>query len=460
MAFAALHPEAGRIDATLEDLGCGLAWSAVYRVRPRVALRCPECGYGVHAKVSAKKLRHFAHDPGRPADCAWLNESLEHHLLKLELATAIRTAGWHAELEVRAPDGTWRADVLASSQDGTRRVAWEAQLSPITDEDLQARTDRYESAGIGVCWVSPAERVPWLGVVPSIQVADPGEGRTWTVADGAAGFDIDQGAWVRVSNLDLTAFVGWVLRRHTAAYRIRPRYRWVHLGGGRQSLRRVVWTTGPHITAELRHEAKRQHQEVWRRQRQREEAKAEQRRQREEEARRQEEQRRREREAEAARIRFEEQQRQLAIEVEQQRQRWEAEQRLRAEEARAAEEMRLRRERIEHRLALKWWDEVPPEQIQQLLDAVVDRLWREQAVRVAVDRDLLPDFAFGMAVYTRHQLSGIVRPCPTSLHRLPRGGLVFARNAREARQIRDATRIEAPRLVHFDLPDHQQMTLL
>jgi competence CoiA-like predicted nuclease len=132
MAFAALHPEAGRVDATLPDLGCGLSWDAVHKVRPRVALRCPDCGHGVHVKVSSRQLRYFAHDPGRPEGCAWLNESLEHHLLKLELATAIRDAGWHAELEVRAPDGSWRADVLASAHDGSRRVAFEAQLSPIT----------------------------------------------------------------------------------------------------------------------------------------------------------------------------------------------------------------------------------------------------------------------------------------------------------------------------------------
>ncbi|WP_432978927.1 competence protein CoiA family protein [Dactylosporangium sp. CA-233914] len=169
MAFAAIHPEVGRIDATLQDLGCGLSWAAVYKVRPRIPLSCPDCGYGVHTKISTRKLHYFAHDPGRPAGCAWLNESLEHHLLKLELATAVRAADWHAELEVRAPDGTWRADVLASSHDGTRRIAWEAQLSPITNDDIRERTERYQDNGIDVCWVSPADGVPWIGTVPSIR---------------------------------------------------------------------------------------------------------------------------------------------------------------------------------------------------------------------------------------------------------------------------------------------------
>ncbi|MFE2149290.1 hypothetical protein ACFXAO_04575 [Streptomyces lavendulae] len=66
------------------------------------------------------------------APCAPAGESMEHHLLKLELATCIGAAGHHAELEVRGPDGDWRADVMASGPDGRTRMAWEAQLSPIT----------------------------------------------------------------------------------------------------------------------------------------------------------------------------------------------------------------------------------------------------------------------------------------------------------------------------------------
>ncbi|MEK8141670.1 hypothetical protein NKH18_00825 [Streptomyces sp. M10(2022)] len=36
-------------------------------------------------------------------------------MLKLEMAAAIRDAGWFAELEVPAADGSWRADVMATS---------------------------------------------------------------------------------------------------------------------------------------------------------------------------------------------------------------------------------------------------------------------------------------------------------------------------------------------------------
>jgi competence CoiA-like predicted nuclease len=136
-AFTALHPELGRIDATLTDLGQGLAWESVYR-----RLTCPECGHGVHAKLSPRRTRYFAHDPGRSPQCQLAVESADHHLLKLVLAEVIRRAGWSADLEVPAPDGSWRADVMAISGADGDRVAWEAQLSPITDDDIQMRTDR------------------------------------------------------------------------------------------------------------------------------------------------------------------------------------------------------------------------------------------------------------------------------------------------------------------------------
>ncbi len=66
MPFTALHPELGRLDATLPDLGGGLDWSQVHKVRPRVPLACPECSWSLHPKVSRYGVRFFCHDPGRP----------------------------------------------------------------------------------------------------------------------------------------------------------------------------------------------------------------------------------------------------------------------------------------------------------------------------------------------------------------------------------------------------------
>ncbi|WP_155256533.1 competence protein CoiA family protein [Salinispora pacifica] len=473
MAFAAIHPEAGRIDATLPDLGRGLTWDQVHKTRPRVALRCPECGHGVHAKVSARKLRYFAHDPGRPTDCAWLNESLEHHLLKLELATAIRAADWHAELEVRAPDGTWRADVLASSHDGTQRVAWEAQLSPITNEDIQERTERYWAEGIGVCWVSPGGKAPWIGSVPSIRVQEPHDDQPWTVVDGPAAFHFEHGTWIVIDAPQLTAFIGWVLHEQTIVHRVRSRYRriWYPTSEGYRR-RNLIWTTSRHIDTETRHEAMRQRQEERKRQREKQERRAEQQRQAEAEARRIEEERQREvqrqeqerqrkiREAEMA-VRWEEQQRQRAIEAEQARRRREAEERQRQEQARAAEEQRLWQEQREHQMAVQWWAELSHTQIQELQDAVAEPLWKKQATRAEFDtQGASADNAYGIAIYIRRRLHGILRPSPASLHRLPAVVPVFVRNAREAHDLINTGNIEPARVVHFNLPDHEQMSLM
>ena len=142
----------GLLDATLVDLGTGTAWDSIHRVRPRVALTCQACGGSMHAKVSPRGSRFFAHDVAR-SDCPLNGESPDHRLLKSAVAAAVRAAGWHATLEATGPDLRWRADVLATSPDGSRRVAWEAQLAQQHDDDTRARTDRYTRDGVEVVWI-------------------------------------------------------------------------------------------------------------------------------------------------------------------------------------------------------------------------------------------------------------------------------------------------------------------
>lgn len=464
MAFAALHPEAGRIDATLPDLGCGLTWATIHKARPRVALRCPDCGHGVHAKVSSRKLRYFAHDPGRPDDCAWLNESLEHHLLKLELATAIRDVGWHAELEVRAPDGRWRADVLASAHDARRRVAFEAQLSPITDDDITDRTDRYRAEGIDVCWVATGSRPPWMSIAPSIRIQEPDDERPWTVGDDVARFDYSTGAWCIVG-VTLTQFIAWALHEKVILHPVRRRYRRIWLEVGRRYVRRqTIWTTPRSVDEEDRHDAMRQRQEARKRQREQEQREAEQRRHQEAEAQRQEQQRRRDIEQAAERARRErqraEQQRQWEIEAEQARQRREAEERQRQEQARAAEQARLQQEQREQQAAYAWWGDMSGAQLQQLCTAVADPVWNKEGIRLQFDPEPSADNGYGIAIYRSRQLYGIVRPSPASLHRVPRTVPVFLRNAREAQLITDTGTIAPDRVLHFDFPDFEQLSLI
>nr|WP_234373974.1 competence protein CoiA family protein [Streptomyces scabiei] len=220
-------------------------WAQVHKVRPRVELSCPECGWGVHAKHSPSRVRFFCHDPGRPPSCELSNESWEHHMLKLELAGAIRAAGWYAELEVPAEDGSWRADVMASSPDGTQRMAWEAQLSPITVDDIRARTARYRAQGITVCWVSPHKKTPqWIDAVPAVRVRAPEAEEPWVVDDGVAGFDFAAGGWT-VREEELQQFVRWVLLGQLTPCRSLPRYRRVPRVVEKQHwiLRRDRWWT-------------------------------------------------------------------------------------------------------------------------------------------------------------------------------------------------------------------------
>lgn len=227
--MTAMHSERGRIDATAADLGCGWAWTAIHRVRPRVLLACPECGHGVRAKKSHLGLRFFAHDPGAPT-CGLAGESMEHRLLKLELAAAVRDAGWHAALEVPGPGGHWRADVLAVSPDGMLRMAWEAQLSSITEDEIRERTERFAADDVMVCWVATQPR-RWRGCVPSILLTPPREAQssTWEVIQGLARFATEaclhhppcpggHGQWVTV-NASLREAVAWILERRVVLHR-------------------------------------------------------------------------------------------------------------------------------------------------------------------------------------------------------------------------------------------------
>ncbi|MEU6300754.1 RNA methyltransferase [Streptomyces erythrochromogenes] len=184
MAIRAVHERWGAVFAHLPDLGCGRDWAEVWKVRPLAPLTCDECSHLMYAKVfSSSGLRFFAHAPGAPK-CALAEESPAHHLL--ELAAAARQAGAHAELEVRGPDGAWRADVLASDPGGAWRTALEAQLSPITPDDIAARTERMLQDGVSSVWFSDRMRAPWFGTVPWARV-ETGAGAL-AVRDGLAKF--------------------------------------------------------------------------------------------------------------------------------------------------------------------------------------------------------------------------------------------------------------------------------
>ncbi|MGI5397755.1 competence protein CoiA [Streptomyces sp. CA-251251] len=224
MGYTAVHPVWGRLDASLDDLGCGLAWADVHRVKG-LRLACPECGGRVFARASRQVIRHFYHQV-RPRHCELANESVEHHLLKLELAMSARAAGWRAELEVSSEARDWRADVMVFDEHDRPFMALEAQLSPMTQQEAQMRTGRYARDGVAVCWVALQDR-PWERVVPSLRVRLPSQrGETWTVWHGMVRYAWEprtlkaKAKWEHIT-CPLGDAVKWVLdgrvRVHTAA---------------------------------------------------------------------------------------------------------------------------------------------------------------------------------------------------------------------------------------------------
>ncbi|MFD6469609.1 competence protein CoiA family protein [Streptomyces goshikiensis] len=187
-------------------------------------------------------------------------------MLKLEMAGATRPAGWFATLEVPAEDGSWRADVMASSTDGNRRLVWEAQLSPITVDDIAARTDRYAKEGIRVCWVYPGARPPqWITAVSAVRVRAPQErNEPWQVDDGLAGFVYRSGRW-KFQEEPLERFVRWALEEQLVSSELLPRYRRMYLvvdGEQRRFRRDRWWTSQKSIADQGRHEVMRQRQDA------------------------------------------------------------------------------------------------------------------------------------------------------------------------------------------------------
>ncbi|MDX3762602.1 competence protein CoiA family protein [Streptomyces sp. AK02-04a] len=265
MAFLVRHETWGTIDSTVPDLGCGKSWDTVHRARPAAPLTCRECQHTMVPVRSPRGLRFFRHAPRAPRCSMSGGESIDHHLLKLELAQAARAAGFHAEYEVAAPDRSWRADVMATSADGTQRVALEAQLSLITPEDIQQRTNRYEQDGVGVCWFGLRPR-PWVGSVPSILLnSDYGKG-VWSVSAGIAlmtQLDPDSSfqQWVPVEEVTLTDAVAWILTGRMKAHKPqslaksvldRQSRQWPSSWVGPNSDRwDVWWTTSSHIETDI-----------------------------------------------------------------------------------------------------------------------------------------------------------------------------------------------------------------
>ncbi|MCR3721884.1 competence protein CoiA [Prauserella flava] len=221
------------LDATRDesDVGGGMSWQQV-RDDDTLPMKCRECGRDMHPRGGANrgKRPHFAHnkDSSRPT-CPAESETREHRELKRRCAEWARRPGWHAALEVTSPTKDWRADVLATDPQSQRRVAFEIQLSPQTEEGARHRSRRYREAGIECVWIVKGHQRPWFRTHGALVVTGPtasagSQERDWTVVDGCQRYigTEEGGIWCPVTSVPLSQVVYSIARGQVVPSRRDP----------------------------------------------------------------------------------------------------------------------------------------------------------------------------------------------------------------------------------------------
>lgn len=141
------------------------AWADLKEHRPRPVLSCGETAI---VKTSQLGTQFFAHkvlcEPGHKG------ETKEHLRVKAAVVEAAAALGWTARAEVRAPDGSWIADVLVEK--AGRQVAFEVQISSQDAERYRERQARYERDDIECFWLTARASTEHLPGVPLLRV-DP-----------------------------------------------------------------------------------------------------------------------------------------------------------------------------------------------------------------------------------------------------------------------------------------------
>lgn len=140
-------------------------WLDLKEHRPRPVL---SCGATAVVKTSQLGTQFFAHKG--PAHPGHKGETLEHLHVKAAVVEAAAALGWTARAEVRAPDGSWVADVLVEK--AGRRIAFEVQISSQDAERYLERQARYERDGIECFWLTARASTEHLPGVPVLRV-DP-----------------------------------------------------------------------------------------------------------------------------------------------------------------------------------------------------------------------------------------------------------------------------------------------
>lgn len=118
-------------------------------------LVCPLCEEPLTLRAGLVRSAHFAHRSRCPREDWYEPETPEHRAFKQAVRDwLLQDPFWQEAqifLEVPIHEARRRADLLAVFPGGWR-VAHECQVSPITLEELQTRSENYLQAGVDVLW--------------------------------------------------------------------------------------------------------------------------------------------------------------------------------------------------------------------------------------------------------------------------------------------------------------------
>ncbi len=107
--------------------------------------QCAECGRDVRVRRGAFRKPHFFHI-GKSSHCREANKSLLHLELQKHLLSSL---GEGAGMEVPFPSIGRIADVFWPS----KKIVFEIQCSPMSEEEAKARSRDYASLGLQVVWL-------------------------------------------------------------------------------------------------------------------------------------------------------------------------------------------------------------------------------------------------------------------------------------------------------------------
>lgn len=141
-----------RVDASEQSAE---SWTELKQSEDLKRMVMPLCEIRAIAKTRGN-TQFFAHH--RVVDCKVDHggESPQHLAMKTALRDRINAVdGWHALVEFPHPSREWIIDVLAESDDRSRRIAFEVQLTSQTPEKYRHRSQRYFKDKVFPVWVIP-----------------------------------------------------------------------------------------------------------------------------------------------------------------------------------------------------------------------------------------------------------------------------------------------------------------